>query len=269
MKSLLYKDNIHLINQLKFKPKGKVDKINLEEKMKKKDNYLRSQLIYLSSNSKYIKELERLKIENKNMIKLLKKKSEISIKKEIKNINNNQRILKGASNKMFLDIIFNNEEFKNYILSNKNKNKEKNKDKNFSNESKPNIKLKTIKYEICDIDNIQINSIKKKRNKFKHSISSFYSNIDNIKLKNNFPNIKTYSENNKKSFHKTKKKNTLNIQKYGISNLGSDRYKYSENLLNSFYNYKRKKDEIKGMLTINYNIYKRNKNNLKNYISKF
>ena len=260
MKLKWNKDNIHLITKLKFKAKGKVDKIDLEAKMKFKDNYLRSQLVYLSSNSKYIKELERLSIQNKNMINLLKKKSEITLKNEMKNINNYQRILKGASNKMFLDMIFNNEHFKNYILDN-------NKNKYFTNKLN-SIKLKSLKYEKCNIDNFQFNSIKNRRKILNHSLSLFPSNIDSIKLKNNFPNINISSESNKKGFQKTKNKNYLEIQQYDISNLNDEKYRHSEKLLNSLYNYKRKKDEIKGMLTINYNLYKKNKIKLKKYKNK-
>ena len=155
MESNITKKNIFLINLLKFKRKGKVNKIDIEEKMKNKNRFILDQLSYLSIKTKYSKELERLSREKKTKIILYKKKSELHLKKEINNLNKNQRIIKGASNKMILDIIFNNQKFKNYFLS---KSKVNNKtiylDLNGDNENKHKNNIKTIKsYPNLDLTN--------------------------------------------------------------------------------------------------------------------
>ena len=247
--------NIYLINLIKFNSKEKVKKIDLEEKMKLKNKFLYSQLGYLSNKSKYSQELERLTKENKNQFKLIKRRTEINIKKEIKSLSNDQRILKGASNKMFLDIIFNNEKFRNYVLSNnnscRNHLKTDKKEKKITFDSYPKNK-----YAKMNIDNIQIIP-KKNINKIKKSISLYLkNNIENFQMKKNFPKIKT------SSLKKVpiKLKNILKIR-----DINDTYFHHSKEALNN--NFIQEEDEIKGMLTINYNNLIRRKNNKRKYIS--
>ena len=282
MEPNITKKNIFLINLLKFKRKGKVNKIDIEEKMKNKNRFILDQLSYLSIKTKYSKELERLSREKKTKIILYKKKSELHLKKEINNLNKNQRIIKGASNKMILDIIFNNQKFKNYFLS---KSKDKNKiiylDLNGDNENMHKNNIKTIKsypnLELtkCQTDNIQLISGKnnyhhnKIFNKLRHSISSFSFDMNNMKFKN-FPYLNKNSFKLRDNAYKlTTKKSAKNINE----NSNNKYINHSEKLLNIYNNSKRNEryesDELKGMLTINYDNYKRKRINLKKNISNY
>ena len=274
--SKLIKDDIYLINLIKFRPKGKVKKIDLEEKMINKNKFLLNQLSYLSNRSKYSRELERISKENNTKFILQKKKSEIIIKKEIKYLNNNQRILKGCSNKMILDMIFNNSKIKNYFLS-KNKIKTitnlKSYDENNKKESNNYLKYYL---EQCHIDNIQLISNKNDNNKkikLRHSISSIWNNLDNIKFKNNFnfPTISTISlKDNNSNLKKSKAKIKIeNINNNNNSNLNNKYIHRSHKLLNNYHSSKIETDETKGMLTINYYGHKRKKINLKKYNNDF
>ena len=279
IKSKLIKDDIYLINLIKFRPKGKVKKIDLEEKMKNKNKFLLNQLSYLSNRSKYSRELERISKEKNTNFILQKKKSEISIKKEIKNLNYNQRILKSCSNKMILDMIINNQKLKNYFFSKKAKTKEKITKIKSYNEDNVDKKEFNIyhKYNLekCHIDNIQlISNINKsdKNNKIRHSISSLWNNLNNIKFKNNFhfPIINTISLKDKKnSLHKIKTRKNIEILNNNDSNLNYNYIHRSHKILKKYYNSKIERDETKGMLTINYYGHKRNKINLKTYNKNF
>lgn len=240
MKTIFNKGDIYLLSFIKFKMAEKIDKKYIEEKIKIKDKFVSKQLNYLSFNSKYEKELERISKENITKINQLKKKSEINIKKEITKINKNHRILKGASNKMILDIIFNNQKMKNIFFNTvtNNNNLKKIKKKTVSFSPKYN-------YKECHTDNIQL-SPNIKKNKFKHSLSFYSTNMDNIKLNNIFPNI-----NNNFSI-----KNNINN---GNINVENNNHLYSSQKL--LKNFTTKKDEVKGMLTVNYNLNKIKKNN--------
>ena len=247
MKEISDKVNIYPINEIKFKKKGKVHRINIEEKAKKKEKYIDNQVFHLTCKSKYEKELERISKEKENKFQTIKIKSLESKKfkkKQIKNLNKNHNLLKSASNKMILDTILNNQKIKKYIFDIHNnirvlRHQEKNKKNSL-----------LFKYKQCHIDDINIisNPIKNKKiYKLKHSLS--LSNVDLNNLKNNiiFNNIK-------------KTDNYKNI----INN--SDKFNFhSQKIVNRFINSTR--DETKGMLTINYNLFKRfgikKKNNIR------
>jgi hypothetical protein len=245
MKKKINKRNIYLLSLIKFKEDNeKADKICIDEKMNLKDKYVRKQLSYLSYNAKYEKELERLTKENINKYNLLKKKSEINIKKEIKKINKNHRILKAASNKMFLDIIFNNQKMKNIFFNTNNNNKLK----YDTLETKKKIVSFSpqTSFKKCNVDNIQLimnnYDSNNRLRKLKHSLSFISSNADNIKLKY-FPPIKNSSIKNQKNAFKSNQ-NMIHV------------LKNKNKIFFDFDDIKKEKDEIEGMLTINYNHHK-------------
>ena len=248
---------------LKEKEKGKenekIHKINLKEKIKIKNNFIHNQLIYLTSKSQYEKELDRIENEKKykfQIIKIKNKESKIKKKKEIKILNKNQKIFKSCSNKMILDIILSDEKIKKKFFSDNKKYKN-----NFEKETK-NI-IFSPQYKECHIDNIQLISNQKENkiiNKLKHSLSLSYANLDNIKIDENFPYIIRKPSLNIKNHFISNKKNKINTkEKQVISSPKSLKITSYSNTI----------DETKGMLTINYSYFRRNKNKSKISIKKF
>jgi len=238
MKEISDKVNIYPINELKFKKKGKVKKINIENKAKLKENYIVNQLFYLTRKSKYEKELERIIQEKENKFQTIKIKSiesKKNKKKQIKNLNDNHKKLKSASNKMILDAILNNQKIKKYIFDVDNnirlmKHKEKS-ERNFL----------PFKYKQCHIDDINIISNPKKNKKIyklKHSLSLSNVQLNNFKINNNFFNNIRKTDNYKQNINDN--------DKFGY---------HSQKVVNKFIN--STKDETIGMLTINYNLFKR------------
>ena len=240
MKEISDKVNIYPINALKFKRKGKAHRINIEEKAKSKEKYIENHIFYLTCKNKYEKELERIAKEKENKFKTIRIKSlesKKNTKKQIKNLNENHKKLKSASNKMILDTILNNQKIKNYIFEiNNNIKFMKQKEK-----KKRNFLL--FKYKQCHIDEINIisNPIKNaKINKLRHSLSLSNVDLNNFKINNNF-------------FNNIKKTDNC---KNNINNKGKFSYR-SQKIVNNLIN--STKDETKGMLTINYNLFKRYK----------
>ena len=269
MESKLVTGDIYLINLIKFKRKGKVSKIDIEKKMKAKDKFLLNQLSFLSNRTQYSKELERLSKENKIKFNSLKKNSLISMKNEINNINNinyNQRILKGASNRMILDILFNNQKIRKYILS-KNKAKTTNLKSNNELKNKKNYFYPKFILKKCNIDNIQLisnknDNINYNKNKLRHSLSVLLNNMNKMKIKNNGPLLRASSFKIKNNLYNYKPKKSKKNLKCEILNINN---KYDK-IFNNFYNSKKEKDEFKGMLTINYNFKNLKKINLQKKI---
>lgn len=214
-------NNLYLINLLKFRSKKPILYLNLEKQISNKDKFIINKLTYLSNNSLYSKELERLSKENKEKILKLNKKIEmkkINYKENNKKMNN---IFKGSCNKMILDLIYNNPKIKKYFLS-----YDKNKDNKYKLNSKNFLPL--FNFEQCHTDNINLLSVKNKNKHLRKSISALY--------KNNHTNPK----------YKIQKPQYLSLDEKNIN---------SNNFINSHRKSKSKSidDSIKGMLTINYN----------------
>ena len=159
-------------------------------------------------------------------------------------------MLKSASNKMILDTILNNQRIKKYIFDIHNN------IKLMKQKEKKERNCLLFKYKQCHIDDINIiqNPIKNKKiNLLKHSLSLSNANLNNFKINNDYFNSIKIADNYK---------NNIN----NINN--KDKFSYhSQKMVNSFIN--STKDETKGMLTINYNLFKRYKNKTKKNIRYF
>ena len=240
-KNVKIKD-IYLINLVKFKSNGHIKPINLEKEYKSRDKFLRHQLTYLASKSSYMQELERLSKLKKE--KLIKQNIKVQINKKMNKelLNKKYRIMKGSCNKMILDLIYNNPKVKKMLISNNkhnfsNDNKNDNYKPKIKIENSTSIPLFKYKYEKCHTDSINIFSDIKSPKKFKHSLSFLTPNSS----RNLFPKKKISII---KSLNKVEKNNFFS----------------SNNILEAS-KYRETDDEIKGMLSINYNILKNKKNN--------
>ena len=107
MKKNEKKKDFHLIHLLKSRNLNNRQVINIENEYENKDDIILNQLTYLNKVSLYFQELDRLqKLKNENLLNknkkvVIKKKSDREIFEQLK------KIVKGSSNKMFLDIIYN------------------------------------------------------------------------------------------------------------------------------------------------------------------
>ena len=221
--------DMYLIHLVKSWNKGQFHPISLENEFTHKNKYLISQLKCLSSKSLYIlymKELERIAKENKD---ITTKKNEKILTKKISYTNQNNKInkiIKGSCNKMLLDLIFNNKNIKkNFLNYDKHKNIYKLKSNFGATISIPSLKYK---FEKCKTDNINILSTKNGNKHFKHSLSSLTPTNNQLYLKR----IKPI----KNSLKLEEKNNFFNSQQF------SKDHKQNEY-----------EDTFKGMLTINYN----------------
>ena len=233
--------NIYLINLIKFKNKGNIQPINIEKEFKHKDSFLRNQLTCLAHKSLYMQELERLtKLQRE---KNRKQNIKIEIKKKPNKEYLNQRFkkLKNSGNKMILDLIFNNPKIKTKFLSyNKSI---------FSNDTKgdryklklkiensTSVPLMNLNYKTCHTDSINILSNLNCRKKFHRPLKFFTPNKHNLFLKKRFSIIKSLNNEEKNNIYNSR--DDLKLSKYSDID-----------------------DEIKGMISINYNIVKNKANN--------
>ena len=198
--------DFYLINLLKFRNNNCHQPINIEKEYKHKDNIILNQLTYLSNISLYFQELDRLKkLNNENLMKqnkkiVHKKKSNREYFDKIK------KIVKGSSNKMLLDIIYNNHHIKNKLFSFDNKRTKNNKYKIKLKDSPNNLDtLTNFKFKKCHTDSVNLLSNKNSYKNFTHSLS-FSSHKNHtlfLKRKNNFFSskelLKTKTDKNDKT----------------------------------------------------------------------
>ena len=220
---------LYLINLLKFKYKDPEPSINIENEFNRKDKFLKNQLTYLSSKSLYIQELERLAKQcRENLIKQNKK---VVIKqKSHKNFFDKiNKLMKGSCNKMILDFIYNNPKIKNHFLSYDKINNEKYKIKSkiSSNDSLPNYKYK---FEKCHIDSLNLLSNKNQNKYFHQSLSFLTPKSNNLLHKRKIPIISVFNSEVKNNIFKSQQF----LKPYKPRETETD-------------------EELKGMLTINYN----------------
>ena len=243
--------DIYLINLIKIKSRGPIQPINIEKEYRTKNNLLRSELKFLSSKSSYFQLLHRLAKMNKEKLKKQKLEDKSKKKTNKNNLNKVFKKMKGSSNKMILDFIYNNPKIKNKFLPyNKT---------NFSNDIKndkyiPKLKIDSnntvpeLKYKLkqCHTDNINLLSSENFYKNSKNSLSVLSSRNQDLIFKNRFLRIKSKNTVEKNNFYRSH------------DYIKENKYKETE-------------DEITGMLSINYNIYKNknNNNNIKNHYSYF
>ena len=237
MKKNVKLKNIFLINLIKVKNEEQFKKpININNESKRKDKFLLKELTYLANSSLYIRELERLeKINKENLMRQsmkIQKKKKINIKYLIQMHN----IMKGSCNKMFLDLIYNNPKTKKnfFSLTKTNDNKYKTKLKIESNKLNPYSKYNLEK---CHTDSINLISNRNSLKNIKKSLS-FYSQRNHYLFK-------------KKKFSIAKSLSSEKMNNFYNSESNLNRNRQMEKI-----------DEVKGMLSINYNIHKNLINNI-------
>ena len=229
MKKNEKKKDFHLIHLLKSRNLNNRQVINIENEYENKDDIILNQLTYLNKVSLYFQELDRLqKLNNENLLNknkkvVIKKKSNREIFEQLK------KIVKGSSNKMFLDIIYNNLLIKNKLFSYDKKKLKKDKLKlklNHTSNISNNIKSKTkYKFQKCHIDSLNILSNTKSNKNFKHSLSFSSFNVHPLflKRKNNFFISKEFSKTNE---------NRKNKDKYNFKGMITLNYNYKDKMIN-------------------------------------
>jgi len=242
--------DIYLINLIKIKSRGPIQPINIEKEYKKKNNFLKKELKFLTSKSSYFQLLQRLAKLNKEKLKRQKKEDKTMKKTNKSHIDKLYKIIKTSSNKMILDYIYNNPKVKrNFLSYNKT---------TFSNDNKihkyrPKLKIdsnNTVPFlksnlKQCHTDNINLLSNENFYKNSKNSLSALSTKNQELSFKKRIQHIKTLHSEEKNNF-----------------------YKFHDYIKENKYN--ESDDELAGMLSINRNNYRNKKNNnIKNPYSFF